>query len=97
MEYVLTRTLTNMKLVKKENGVYYVRCTAVNKGQSVFRLSAFNDIVYVSRKVELLSGPNEISMQKAELDKLELGKWTNKVPIWSFLSKVYTGGRRYDK
>lgn len=89
MEQILTKFLTNIKLVRKENNTYYVRMSAVNNGQSIIRLNPYNDTIYVSKKVELMCGPQEVTIRKSELDKLELGKWHNSVSFWAFVAAIF--------
>ena len=101
MEKILTRILTSCKIVKIVDGVVYIRTSAVNKGESVIKLTPFNEMGYISKQVDLLTGPNRISFQKKVIDGLELGKWYKEVPYWVFLDAVFyphrKEGKRHDR
>ena len=87
---VLTQFLTSMKVVRQKDDTYYVRVQSVNSGGSIIKLIPFNETVYVSKQVELASGPSQISMQSKTLRGLALGKWNRNVPFWTMLENCFT-------
>lgn len=100
MGKISARILTSMKVVRKQDDVFYVRTSAVNKGDSVIKLVPFSETVYVSKQVDLLTGPNTIALQKKTLDELGLGKWHNKVPYFVMLDEIFVNrkeGKHYDR
>ena len=86
---VLTQFLTSMKVVRQKDDTYYARVQSVNSGGSIIKLIPFNETVYVSKQVELASGPGQISMQSKTLRGLALGKWNRNVPFWAMLESCF--------